>query len=1176
MSQSITAESHAAGSVHLASESLRSVSFVGLLFTQLLTATNDNIFRWLVIGIGKDYFPTNTTLVLSIGTAFFVAPYLFLAAPAGYLADRFSKRNVIIACKVAELAIMAIGVAAIVLGQIYLLFVVVALMGAQSALFSPSKLGAIPELLKPGKISEANGLFGLTTVVSTVIGMAVGNYLSDVTGEFGRENPAPGAAVLLGVAAVGLAFSFLIRPLPIANLKRTFPWNAPQQTWRDIKTLASHAALFRVALGILFFWSVGAIAQLNIDQLAAEGGATTDAAKNPLLISLIVGVGVGSVLAGIWSRGHVELGILPLGAAGIAVAGMLLFTTPAHIFEPNGEFTDGMIWTCVLLLFLGVSAGLFSVPLEAFMQHRSPADRRGSILAAMNFLVFFGVLVTSMLYAVLRVPIRGEPWLNAREIFLVFGVLTVPVFIYIVVSIPQATVRFGVWLLSIFLYRIRIYGRENLPNEGGALLVPNHVSWLDGVLLGVTSSRPIRMVVWGASIRSRTLQWLIDRFGVIPLSSRPKELAAAIKTAREALNNGELVCVFAEGGISRTGQVQAFRPGIMKILQGTDAPVVPVYLDELWGSIFSFEGGRFFWKRPRRWRYPVSIHFGPPVARREDLHHIRQAVQHLGTQAVQQRSDNYTPVPVGFIRQCKRRRFTPKMRDTMGGELKGGELLLRSLILRRLLRRHVLKDDEQYVGLLLPPTAGGVIANVALTLDRRIAVNLNYSTSSEVINGCIEDAGVKHVLTSRQFMSKMNFDIKSELVYLEDFKTKVTRADKVAGAIGAYVTPAGILARQLGLNRIHPDDVLTVIFTSGSTGRPKGVMLTHKNVASNVEAIDQVIHLTHDDVLLCVLPFFHSLGYTVTLWGAMTLDIQGAYHYTPLDAKRIGKLCRESGATVLLATPTFLRSYLRRCEKEEMESLDVVVAGAEKLPKDLCDAFEEKFGVRPVEGYGATELSPLVSVNIPPSRSFDNFQTTLKEGTVGRPVPAVSAKVVHLETGEELSAGQEGMLLVTGPNVMKGYLHREKETAEVLRDGWYVTGDVALIDEDGFIKITGRESRFSKIGGEMVPHIAIEEAINRIVGASEEEGPKCAVTAVPDARKGERLIVIHTPLQKNPGEICKALSEQGFSNLFIPDEEAFLEVQELPVLGSGKLDLKGIKQVAMAHYAPSEAAAKSK
>ncbi|MBW3598705.1 MAG: AMP-binding protein, partial [Planctomycetes bacterium] len=929
-----------------------------------------------------------------------------------------------------------------------------------------------------------------------------------------------------------------------------------------------HRPMLRVALGIVFFWSVGAIAQLNIDQLAAEAGALEEAAKNPLLFSLVIGVGIGAVLAGWWSGGRVELGILPLGAAGIALAGMLLFTTPTSIFEEdNAAATAGLIWTCLLLWMLGAGAGLFSVPLEAYMQHRSPRASRGSILAAANFLTFFGVLIASGVYYLLRVPVEGTPLLNARQIFLLFGVLTIPVFVYIVSVIPQASLRFVVWLLSRWLYRIEVHNRENLPHDGGALLVPNHISWLDGVLLMLTSSRPVRMVVWAGNFNNRYLKRLAEMYGVIPITQRPKEIAAALKQARDALNAGELVCVFPEGGISRTGQLQGFKPGVLKILKGTEVPVVPVYLDQLWGSIFSFDRGKFFWKLPRRFPYPISIYFGPPVARRDDLHHIRQAVQHLGTQAVQQRSEQFTPTPISFIRQCKKRKFSPKMRDTMGGVLKGGELLLRTLILRRLLRRHVLAEGEQYVGVLLPPTAGGVIANCALSLDRRIAVNLNYSTTSDVINGCIEDAGVKHVLTSRQFMSKMNFDIKAELVYLEDFKSKVTTGDKVAAAAGAYVTPGPVLSRQLGLHHIKNDDVLTVIFTSGSTGKPKGVMLTHANIASNVEAIDQIIHLTKDDVLLCVLPFFHSLGYTVTLWGVMTLNIQGAYHYTPLDARRIGKLAAESKSTVLLTTPTFLRSYLRRCTKEEFETLDVVVAGAEKLPKELCDAFEEKFGVRPVEGYGATELSPLVSVNIPPSRTFDNFQTTLKEGTVGRPVPGVSAKVVHLETGEELSAGQEGMLLATGPNVMKGYLNREEETAKVIRDGWYVTGDVAFIDEEGFIHITGRESRFSKIGGEMVPHITIEETINQIVGASEDEGPKCAITAVPDPKRGERLIVIHTPIDKTPAEIGKALSEKGFSNLFIPGEDSYLEVKEIPVLGSGKFDLKGMKQVALEHFA---------
>lgn len=312
-----------------------------------------------------------------------------------------------------------------------------------------------------------------------------------------------------------------------------------------------------------------------------------------------------------------------------------------------------------------------------------------------------------------------------------------------------------------------------------------------------------------------------------------------------------------------------------------------------------------------------------------------------------------------------------------------------------------------------------------------------------------------------------------------------------------------------------------------------------------------------------MLPFFHSFGYTVTLWGALALDLRATYHFTPLDARVIGKLARERKATILLATPTFLRSYVKRCAAEDLASLNVVVAGAEKLPTALSDAFEEKFGVRPVEGYGATELSPLVSVNVPPSRSRHNdYKIDLKEGTVGRPVPGVKAKIVHPETNADLPIGEAGMLLVTGPNVMKGYFGEEEKTADVIRDGWYVTGDIATLDDDGFITITGRLSRFSKIGGEMVPHVRVEEVLQEIVADGNEEEVLAVVTAVPDQRKGERLVVVHKRLSKSPEEIRAALAEAGLPQLWIPACDAFLEVEEIPLLGSGKLDLKAVADLA--------------
>ena len=495
-------------------------------------------------------------------------------------------------------------------------------------------MGIIPELLRPEKISAANGLFGLATVAATVIGMAVGSWLKLASGAYGQERWWVSAVVLLGIAGVGLAFSLFIHRVPAANPHRRFPWDAPQQTWRDLRLLASNRALLRVALGVVFFWSVGALAQLNVDQFAFEGGAFAETDKVPLLIALVLGVGIGSVLAGIWSGGRVELGILPLGAFGVAVSSMLLFTGSGAVAEPDTGITFSFIWVMGLLFMLGASAGLFSVPLEAYMQHRSHPQERGSILAAMNFLVFLGVLMVAFLFAGLRRPTypgsleniaplqarqselsrdqqdeldavcsrfqaawdavpnatdvspegrpssatppnlttylsavpeelrvvatadllwiefkarraRGEfftkddylqqftdveqrrmvrdvyaqaadlPMLSARQIFLLAGLFTIPVFLYIVFLIPQASARFIVWLASRTVFRVRVQGLENLPEQGGALLVANHVSWLDGLVLLVTSSRPIRLVAFTSGLKSRPKQWLARQVGAI-------------------------------------------------------------------------------------------------------------------------------------------------------------------------------------------------------------------------------------------------------------------------------------------------------------------------------------------------------------------------------------------------------------------------------------------------------------------------------------------------------------------------------------------------------------------------------------------------------------------------------------------------------------------------------------
>jgi acyl-[acyl-carrier-protein]-phospholipid O-acyltransferase/long-chain-fatty-acid--[acyl-carrier-protein] ligase len=526
-------------------------------------------------------------------------------------------------------------------------------------------------------------------------------------------------------------------------------------------------------------------------------------------------------------------------------------------------------------------------------------------------------------------------------------------------------------------------------------------------------------------------------------------------------------------------------------------------------------------------------------------------------------------LPRLFIRRCREKGARIKVADSSGVKLSGNDLLLRTLALKRIIDREVLQsrfksiEDEKHVGVLLPPTVPAVVVNMALTLSRRVAVNLNYTVSESIINRCIEQAQINHVLTSRKVMEKLGMNLNAQVVYLEDLKDKATLGDKIVAFTQSKFLPEGMLASQFQLHKNKPDDRLTIIFTSGSTGIPKGVPLTFNNIASNVQGFDATIHVKEDDCFLGILPFFHSFGYTGTLWAVGCLPCSGAFHYNPLEPKQIAKLIETYKCTIVLGTPTFLRGFLKRIEPEQFKTVDVVVVGAEKMPIPLAQAFEERFGVRPIEGYGTTELSPVVAVNVPPSRARTlEGKNALREGSVGKPIPGVHARAVSLEDHSKvLGPDQSGMIEISGPNVMQGYLNQPELTAKVMNNGWYITGDVGFVDADGFIHITGRESRFSKIGGEMVPHIQIEEELNKIVGG-DEDILKLAVCGVPDEKKGEKIIVLYTELPEEPDAIIKKLIAAGLPSIYIPSPDGFIKVDAIPILGTGKLDLRGLQNLA--------------
>jgi acyl-[acyl-carrier-protein]-phospholipid O-acyltransferase/long-chain-fatty-acid--[acyl-carrier-protein] ligase len=468
------------------------------------------------------------------------------------------------------------------------------------------------------------------------------------------------------------------------------------------------------------------------------------------------------------------------------------------------------------------------------------------------------------------------------------------------------------------------------------------------------------------------------------------------------------------------------------------------------------------------------------------------------------------------------------------------------------------------VGLWLPASVGGAFANVALALLGKTTVNLNYTAPAGAIAFAIRQCGIKHVVTSRRFTDKLKLEVPPgvELIYLEDVRARVTKWQLLRAYLAVVLLPGFFLERVvLKLGRHKPSDVATVIFSSGSTGEPKGVVLTVGNISSNTESIIQAVALQKEDRALGILPFFHSFGYTVTLWVPLQIGASLVYHPDPRQAREIGELCRTQACTIFLATPTFLRFCLKRCEPGDFSTVRILICGAEKLPRSLALEFKEKFGVLPLEGYGCTELSPVVAANLP-DVEIDGFkQVCDKPGTVGQPLPGIAAWVVDPDNFAPRPIGEEGLLLIYGPNVMRGYLGREELTRAVIRDGWYVTGDMAKIDEDGFITLTGRLSRFAKVGGEMVPLEKVEEELHHVLGTADR---MLAVTAVPDERRGERVVVLHLPLNgTDPRQLSQKLANRGLPNLWVPGPADFFQVPELPILGSGKVDLQRLKELAL-------------
>lgn len=1121
-----------------------------LLLAQFCSAFNDNAWKLMValllihqvaaaVGQTGAAFEAASQAQATIAFVVFTLPLMLFSLVAGVFADRFSKRTVIIAMKIVEVALMGAGTVVLwshPAGGTALL-VVLGAMGIHSAILSPAKYGILPELLPYERLSMGNGLLKLWTFAAIIAGTSSGGVLLQYT----ETAPWQAGLILTLIAAIGAAAAYAIPHVSPARAE-----GGVAATLAVAWTTMRADRLLSIAIGInVVFWTIASLFGQDMLIYAKSRLGLSDALSGLPMAILAIGIGIGSVLAGRLSAHKIETGLIPPGAIGLALGLFIL-----------GLIPPSLIWTLVLMGGLGVASGFINVPINALIQWRAPADRRGAVIALGNTFVFGGILAGS-----LGAGLLSQLGLSASDILLACAVLSLIGALVVVWLLPNSLLRFVVALLPRVLYRLTVIGQDHIPREGGALLVPNHVSFIDGFLLVASLDRPVRFVVDEHYAGHPLLKPFMKRLNVIPISSSgsPRLILRALRAAGQALDDGELVCIFPEGQITRTGTLLPFRRGFERIVKGRTTPIIPVHLDRVWGSIFSFNHGRFLWKLPERLPYPVTVSFGAPLPPDTTADTVRRTIQELGEAAWQLRKSGRRPLHRQFISAMRRYPFRMAMADQNRPRVSSLQALIGSIVLARTLRPHW--QEQQHIGVLLPPTVATALVNVAVALCGKTIVNLNYTVGKSGLEAAVRLADLRTVLTSRTFVEKAKLELPDgpSVLWLEDIAETIGTRQKLYATFLALLAPCRLIERACGqVTPLTPDSLATIIFSSGSTGEPKGVMLSHFSIDSNCQGATQMLHLYQDERILGILPFFHSFGYMV-FWFVMFNNATMVFHPSPLDVTAIGELVRQYRITFVVITPTFLQLYTRRCTPEQFSSVRVILTGAEKLSARLAQSIEDKFGIGPIEGYGVTECAPVIAVNCPDYRAAGYYQPASRRGTVGQPLPGVSIQIVDPDTYAPLPIGTPGMLLVKGPNVMKGYLGREDLTAQVMRDGWYITGDIASMDDDGFLTITDRLSRFSKIGGEMVPHGKVEEALQQ---AAEAETQVFAVTGLPDEKKGERLAVLHTLDDSLIPEILVKLSSTGLPNLFIPSRSQFVKVETLPVLGTGKLDLRGVRRIA--------------
>ena len=1134
-------------------------SYILIVFLNAMTDLGHKII--LQNTIFKAYEGSELIVLTALVNALILLPFIFLFSPAGFISDKYPKVKVVEYAAAAAIGITTLILFSYMMGWFWAAFILTFILAAQSAIYSPAKYGLIKEMTGNDLLAEANAVVQSVTIVSILLGAVVYSIFFEYLLQDRSTHP---SEILQYIAPVGFLLigasiaEFLLAKHLAKRFKKVIiddekhfeleEYRSLGYLRKNLSVLKKEKVVWASIVGLSILWGISQIlVAIFGEYLKGKLGITDTVTAQGLLALTGVGLVTGSLIAGRVSRRFIETGIIPIGALGVTFALYMI---------PSLESVSSL---GVALFAFGLFSGLIVVPLNALIQFATPTPILGMVLAGNNFVqnvVMFSALILTALFGYFQLSSTGLFYLIAAVALI--GTLAA------VMKLPQSMIRYLVRVIVSVRYRIQVEGLNNIDAKKGVLLLGNHVSFLDWAILQIAYPKQIRFVMERSYYEIWYLKPFFAFFNAIPISSRGGKQALALVT--EALNQGDTVAIFPEGHLSRNGHLGAFQKGFELACREADEEtvIVPFYLRGLWEGDFSHASQKLKRKRSR----DISVTFGEMMLATSTAEEVKREVFNLSIISWQAYADTLPCLQEAWIESVKQSGNSLCAADSTGTELSNYRFAAGTLLLAKHLRRHIGKQPN--VGVILPTSVGGSMGNMALLSLGKTIVNLNYTSGMQSLKYAVRLADIETVVTSKQFAVRLKakgFDLSDVLdglnvIYLEDLKEGIGKVESLRKLLALKLLPAWIL-KLLYIQGKKTDETAAILFSSGSEGVPKGVELTHKNIMGNIKQITTLLNPADEDVMLGTLPIFHSFGLTVTTLLPLIEGIPVACHPDPTDGFGIGKLAAKYEASMLFATATFLRLYTRNRKLHPLmfKNLRMIVAGAEKLPEEIRKAFKEKFGHEIYEGYGATETTPVASVNIPDVLLPDTWKPQIgnKPGTVGLPVPGSSFKIVDPESFEVLPVGEEGMILIGGTQIMKGYLKEPEKTALVIReiDGirWYVTGDKGRLDSDGFLTIVDRYSRFAKIGGEMVSLGMVEQEIGKLLHPDE----KIAVTAIPDAKKGEAVVLLF----EGDREIDEVLAEVGTLNLnplFIPSKA--YKVDAIPVLGTGKADFKGAKNLA--------------